>query len=202
MTLLTVFCDARLLPFLLDCRLFQVVGKIDDTLALLNLVSSPSLCRAACGVPLPGGGSTGLLPRPVPTRPLPEALGGQVGRPAWSDLLAVPPPPQACMMTITFLPFTVSAATSQASLRALGPPPGEGAHSPRRSPLRDADSRVGLGCTAGKRRGSGWQSYLPGEGFLGFPAGWRWCPLHAPARPQPSQAHRSVRPHTLVPHRL
>lgn len=140
---------------------------------------------------------TGLLQRPVPTRPLLEALGGRVGRPAWSDLLAVPPPSQACMMTITFLPFTVSAATSQASPRAPGPPPGEGAHCLRRSLLRDADSRVvqGPGCTAGKRRGTGWQSYLPGEGCSwGSRAGWRRCSLHAPAGPQPSGAHCSVWP--------
>lgn len=164
----------RLFLFLFNCRLFQVVGKIDDTLALLNLVSSPSfLRRRRRGVESRPPGveaHAGLLQRPVPTRPL-KALGGQVRRPAWSDLLAVSPPSQACMMTITFLPFTVSAVTSQASLRAPGPPPGEGAHSPRRSLLRDADDWVGLGCTAGKRRGSRWQSYLPGEGCsLGFPS--------------------------------
>lgn len=129
----------------------------------------------------------GLLQRPVPTRPLLEALGGRVGRPAGSDLPAIPPPSQACMMTITFLPFTVSAATSQASLRAPGPPRGEGAHSPRRSPLRDADSRVvqGLAAQLGRE---------------GVPGGSRICLVRdVPGVPRLGGGASSVPPPSAIP---
>ena len=79
--------------FLKLLRLFQVVGKIDDTLALLNLVSfsfgfclcSAPRCPWVCGL--------GHVHSQGPARrPQPLFL----------------PPSQACMMTITFLPFTVS----------------------------------------------------------------------------------------------
>lgn len=102
-------------------RLFQVVGKIDDTLALLNLVSGPSFPGrdSLCPRPPSGRGGSRLAPL-LPWFLGPRgkwALAPRVGRAAggapaaWSDPPAPLPPScsQACMMTITFLPFTVSA---------------------------------------------------------------------------------------------
>ena len=74
-------------------RLFQVVGKIDDTLALLNLVSLSFGSWA--GAP-PAGARAGAQPRVCRAGPQPPSAA------------PLPPPSQACMMTITFLPFTVS----------------------------------------------------------------------------------------------
>lgn len=79
-------------PFLELFRLFQVVGKIDDTLALLNLVSFSFGSWAGA----PPARSQGRCSTP----------GVQGWPPA--TLSCAPPPSQACMMTITFLPFTVS----------------------------------------------------------------------------------------------
>lgn len=100
------------------------MGKIDDTLALLNLVSCLPL-RTACGSALPGA-SEAL--GSAPSQPVPPAekigvgsTGRRGGQPAWGALptpssLLTPAPAQACMMTITFLPYTVSTGRFQASL--------------------------------------------------------------------------------------
>lgn len=145
--------------FLKLLRLFQVVGKIDDTLALLNLVS---LSFGFCLAQLPGGcpGCAGWA------APTPRAPARRPQHPS-----PLPPSPQACMMSITFLPFTVSPRDFRPLLH-LGVQPAllhRRALPLRCSLLRSSQATGRPGAwTTGLQRGEN----FPGEGpTLGFQAG-------------------------------
>lgn len=143
--------------FLKLLRLFQVVGKIDDTLALLNLVS---LSFGFCLAQLPGGAPAARAgphplpgPRTPPSAPLPPSLPpglhDEHHLPAvHGESQGLPPP-----------------------LPPGGPacPPAQEGSAPRRSLLRSSQATGRPGAwTTGLQRGEN----FPGEGpTLGFQAG-------------------------------